>query len=285
MSAFIQSIISEFSTQCSTRENVLVANGNAQPPAMAYHLHVPRIELTVKGVLSMLLPKGTDRVVKCERAVGTITYIPANGWNSPQWESPVICMSIVFWKQDVGFSISNWDGTHFKEVEKFNLQNSSSTVRDRLLELAESMAWAQDKTSETFSHIIYALLNDLLHQVVEGMNADKMPYSLLDEIKSHIDSHYHMDISRESVADAFNISPGYLSRLFSRESDMKFNEYLKLARISRSKTLLINTTMKINEVSEKCGFTDTNYFCKVFRDINDCTPLEYRRKNKGASLS
>jgi YesN/AraC family two-component response regulator len=113
------------------------------------------------------------------------------------------------------------------------------------------------------------------------MNADKMPYSLLDEIKSHIDSHYHMDISRESVADAFNISPGYLSRLFSRESDMKFNEYLKLARISRSKTLLINTTMKINEVSEKCGFTDTNYFCKVFRDINDCTPLEYRRKNKG----
>lgn len=285
MSAFIQSIISEFSTQCSTRESVLVANGNAQPPAMAYHLHVPRIELTVKGVLSMLLPKGTDRVVKCERVVGTITYIPANGWNSPQWESPVICMSIVFWKQDVGFSISNWDGTHFKEVEKFNLQNSSSTVRDRLLELAESMAWAQDKTSETFSHIIYALLNDLLHQVVEGMNADKMPYSLLDEIKSHIDSHYHMDISRESVADAFNISPGYLSRLFSRESDMKFNEYLKLARISRSKTLLINTTMKINEVSEKCGFTDTNYFCKVFRDINDCTPLEYRRKNKGASLS
>ncbi|HHT5349055.1 TPA: helix-turn-helix transcriptional regulator [Raoultella planticola] len=285
MSAFIQSIISEFSTQCSTRESVLVANGNAQPPAMAYHLHVPRIELTVKGVLSMLLPKGTDRVVKCERAVGTITYIPANGWNSPQWESPVICMSIVFWKQDVGFSISNWDGTHFKEVEKFNLQNSSSTVRDRLLELAESMAWAQDKTSETFSHIIYALLNDLLHQVVEGMNADKMPYSLLDEIKSHIDSHYHMDISRESVADAFNISPSYLSRLFSRESDMKFNEYLKLARISRSKTLLINTTMKINEVSEKCGFTDTNYFCKVFRDINDCTPLEYRRKNKGASLS
>ncbi|WP_264757401.1 AraC family transcriptional regulator [Klebsiella quasipneumoniae] len=36
----------------------------------------------------------------------------------------------------------------------------------------------------------------------------------------------------------------------------------------------------MNEVSEKCGFTDTNYFCKVFRDINDCTPLEYRRKIK-----
>lgn len=61
---------------------------------------------------------------------------------------------------------------------------------------------------------------------------------------------------------------------------MKFNEYLKLARISRSKTLLTNTNLKINEVSEKCGFTDTNYFCKVFRDINDCTPLEYRRKIK-----
>lgn len=282
MATFIQSILSEFSAQGSIDKGVMVANGNTQAPAMAYHLHVPRIELTVKGTLRMLLPKGVDRIVKYERPVGTITYIPANSWNSPLWESPVICMSIVFWKQDVGFSISNWDGTQFKEVEKDNLQNSSSTVRDRLLDLAESLAWSQDTTSETFAHLVYALLNDLLYQITDGLNNQRAPFSLLDEIKSHIDSHYHTDISRESVAETFNISPGYLSRLFSKESDVKFNEYLKLARISRSKTLLTNTNLKINEVSEKCGFTDTNYFCKVFRDINDCTPLEYRRKNKGA---
>ncbi|OQR46584.1 AraC family transcriptional regulator [Klebsiella aerogenes] len=282
MATFIQSILSEFSAQGSIDKGVMVANGNMQAPAMAYHLHVPRIELTVKGTLRMLLPKGVDRIVKYERPVGTITYIPANSWNSPLWESPVICMSIVFWKQDVGFSISNWDGTQFKEVEKYNLQNSSSTVRDRLLDLAESLAWSQDTTSETFAHVVYALLNDLLYQITDGLNNQRAPFSLLYEIKSHIDSHYHTDISRESVAETFNISPGYLSRLFSKESDVKFNEYLKLARISRSKTLLTNTNLKINEVSEKCGFTDTNYFCKVFRDINDCTPLEYRRKNKGA---
>ena len=282
MATFIQSILSEFSAQGSIDKGVMVANGNTQAPAMAYHLHVPRIELTVKGTLRMLLPKGVDRIVKYERPVGTITYIPANSWNSPLWESPVICMSIVFWKQDVGFSISNWDGTQFKEVEKYNLQNSSSTVRDRLLDLAESLAWSQDTTSETFAHLVYALLNDLLYQLTAGLNNQRAPFSLRDEIKSHIDSHYHTDISRESVAETFNISPGYLSRLFSKESDVKFNEYLKLARISRSKTLLTNTNLKINEVSEKCGFTDTNYFCKVFRDINDCTPLEYRRKNKGA---
>ena len=282
MATFIQSILSEFSAQGSIDKGVMVANGNTQAPAMVYHLHVPRIELTVKGTLRMLLPKGVDRIVKYERPVGTITYIPANSWNSPLWESPVICMSIVFWKQDVGFSISNWDGTQFKEVEKYNLQNSSSTVRDRLLDLAESLAWSQDTTSETFAHVVYALLNDLLYQITDGLNNQRAPFSLLDEIKSHIDSHYHTDISRESVAETFNISPGYLSRLFSKESDVKFNEYLKLARISRSKTLLTNTNLKINEVSEKCGFTDTNYFCKVFRDINDCTPLEYRRKNKGA---
>ena len=257
MATFIQSILSEFSAQGSIDKGVLVANGNMQAPAMAYHLHVPRIELTVKGALSMLLPKGVDRIVKYERPVGTITYIPANSWNSPLWESPVICMSIVFWKQDVGFSISNWDGTQFKEVEKYNLQNSSSTVRDRLLDLAESLAWSQDTTSETFAHVVYALINDLLYQITDGLNNQRGPFSLLDEIKSYIDSHYHTDISRESVAETFNISPGYLSRLFSKESDVKFNEYLKLARISRSKTLLTNSNMKINEVSEKCGFTDT----------------------------
>lgn len=284
MVTFIQSLLSEFSSQGSINESVLVANGHAPAPVMAYHLHVPRIDMTVKGTLSMLLPKGEDRIVKYERPVGTITYIPANSWNSPQWESPVICMSIVFWKQDVGFSISNWDGIQFKEVEKYNLQNSSSTVRDRLLELAESLAWGQDTTNETFAHVVYALINDLLYQITTSLSNQRDAFSLLDEIKSHIDNHYHIDLNRESVAETFNISPGYLSRLFSKESDVKFNEYLRLARISRSKILLTNTNLKIIEVSERCGFTDTNYFCKVFRDINDCTPLEYRRKNKGVSL-
>lgn len=175
MATFIQSILSEFSAQGSIDKGVMVANGNTQAPAMAYHLHVPRIELTVKGTLRMLLPKGVDRIVKYERPVGTITYIPANSWNSPLWESPVICMSIVFWKQDVGFSISNWDGTQFKEVEKYNLQNSSSTVRDRLLDLAESLAWSQDTTSETFAHLVYALLNDLLYQITDGLNNQRAP--------------------------------------------------------------------------------------------------------------
>lgn len=284
MSVFIQSILSEFSNLCSGADSVLVANGSAQAPTMAYRLHVPRIELTVKGVLNMLLPKGEDKIVKYDRPVGSITYIPANGWNFPQWSAPVISLSVVFWKQDIGFSIINWDGAQFKEVEKFNLQNTSSTVRDRLLELAESMAWAQDKTSETFSHIIYALISDISYQLAEGMKERKEPISLIDEIKRFIDNNYHHEISRESVADVFNISPGYLSRLFSKDSDVKFNEYLKSTRISRSRVLLTNTALKINEVSERCGFTDTNYFCKVFREINDCTPLEYRRRNKGISL-
>ncbi|MCS3432926.1 helix-turn-helix transcriptional regulator [Klebsiella sp. BIGb0407] len=284
MSVFIQSILSEFSSLSTNTGNILVASGNAQAPAMAYHLHVPRIELTVKGTLSMLIPKGVDKIVKYERPVGTITYIPAKGWNSPLWDEPVICMSIVFWKQDIGFSISNWDGTQFTEVEKFNLENTSSTTRDKLIEIAESLAWSQNKTTGTFSHIIYALINDILYQLTEGIHKPQSSVFLIDEVKRYIDTHFHDDISRESVAEVFSISPGYLSRLFSKDSDIKFNEYLKHARISRSRTLLTNTNLKINEVSVKCGFTDTNYFCKVFREINDCTPLEYRRKNKGASV-
>ena len=66
MGTFIQSILSEFSTQGASNDNVLVANGNAQAPAMAYHLHVPRIELTVKGALSMLLPNWGLRIPSVE---------------------------------------------------------------------------------------------------------------------------------------------------------------------------------------------------------------------------
>jgi len=284
MSAFIQSILSEFSSIYANASSVFVANGRAEPPGMAYRLHLPRLELTVKGVMNMLVAKGSDKIIKFEQPVGTMTYIPANGWNLPDWSTPVISLSLVFSRQDIGFSIINWDGHQFKEVEKFALQNASVNIREPILQLTEELAWEQDSTTETFSHLVLALVNNIYDQLNHSPSA-ALNSSLIEDIKRYIDNNFDSGVNRDSVATFFNISPSYLSRLFAKSSDCKFNEYLTQTRIAKSRLLLTNTTLKIREISVKSGFTDNNYFCKVFKEINECTPLEYRKINRNHSFT
>ncbi|EFV38792.1 hypothetical protein HMPREF0864_03699 [Enterobacteriaceae bacterium 9_2_54FAA] len=284
MSAFIQSILSEYSSIYANSSAVFVANGRAEPPGMAYRLPLPRLELTVKGVMTMLVPKGTDKIMRFEQPVGTITYIPANGWNLPDWSTPVISLSLVLSRQDIGFSMINWDGHQFKEVEKFALQHASVNIRDHILQLTEELAWSQDTTSETFSHLVLALANNIYDQLSQT-TSNHINVSLIDDIKCYIDNNFDQSVSRDSVAAFFNISPSYLSRLFTRSSEVKFNEYLTQTRIAKSRLLLINTTLKIREISAKSGFIDNNYFCKVFKLINECTPMEYRKINRNHSLT
>lgn len=283
MSAFIQSILSEFSSIYANASSVFVANGRAEPPGMAYRLHLPRLELTVKGVMTMLVAKGPDKIIRAEQPVGTMTYIPANGWNLPDWSTPVISLSLVFSRQDIGFSIINWDGHQFKEVEKFALQNASVNIREPILQLTEELAWSQDTTSETFSHLVMALVNNIYDQLGSSPGVGDTA-SLIDDIKRYIDNNFDGSVNRDSVAAFFNISPSYLSRLFAKTSESKFNEYLTQTRIAKSRLLLSNTTLKIREVAAKSGFTDNNYFCKVFKEMNECTPLEYRKINRNPSF-
>ena len=43
--------------------------------------------------------------------------------------------------------------------------------------------------------------------------------------------------------------------------------------------------MKIGEIGADCGFSDTSYFTKTFREIKHCTPREYRQKFAGREQS
>lgn len=85
-------------------------------------------------------------------------------------------------------------------------------------------------------------------------------------------------MTRESVAQAFYISPNYLSHLFQKTGAIGFNEYLNHTRLEHAKTLLKGYDLKVKEVAHRCGFVDSNYFCRLFRKNTERSPSEYRRQ-------
>ena len=50
-------------------------------------------------------------------------------------------------------------------------------------------------------------------------------------------------------------------------------------RIEKAAGLLLSTEKKAGEIATACGFSDISYFTRRFREINGCTPLEYRKEN------
>lgn len=85
------------------------------------------------------------------------------------------------------------------------------------------------------------------------------------------------DIRLADVCRAVNVSKFYLCRSFKEHTGMTVMEYILNTRIVLAKNELKKTSLSIMEISARCGFSSTSYFCRVFREKEGCTPLQYRR--------
>jgi len=97
-------------------------------------------------------------------------------------------------------------------------------------------------------------------------------------VMNFIIKNYSDPISIAFIAEQVNLSPNYLCLLFKKETGKTMNEYIEQIRIEKSKELLENGTMKINEIAKRVGYNNPNYFTAVFRKITGMYPSEYRKK-------
>ena len=107
--------------------------------------------------------------------------------------------------------------------------------------------------------------------------AEKLGHpKLIQQTKFFLSQNYASDISLEQTAQHFGISPSYLSRLFQREFGVSFSSYLTSLRLENALSLLNHTSLQLAEIAYRCGFKDSSYFIKVFRQHYGTTPGNYR---------
>lgn len=107
-------------------------------------------------------------------------------------------------------------------------------------------------------------------------------HSALVLAQDFIKEHFVRDLSVEEIAAGAGISASLLYRLFRAEG-MTPVEYLRRVRIERAKRYLLEEpSMLVSEVAARCGFAESAYFCKVFRDAEGLTPKAYRIAFLGA---
>ncbi len=89
-------------------------------------------------------------------------------------------------------------------------------------------------------------------------------------------------LSLESAADHLGISSGYLSRIFKAVTGNNFGDYIILHKVNEAKKLLVSTKLTVAQISEAVGYSQCNYFIKVFKYVTGTTPGRYRRINQQA---
>ena len=97
-----------------------------------------------------------------------------------------------------------------------------------------------------------------------------------EDIRTYIGKNYRNDISMQSAAQVMGYSEAYFCKLFKQCFHVNFSAYLNAYRVARARELLSNTRLNIREVSVACGYSDSNYFSRVFKRITGMTPSEYR---------
>ena len=101
--------------------------------------------------------------------------------------------------------------------------------------------------------------------------------SAVRDCLNYIDFRYMEPLSLDGLAARFVINKNYLSTRFHKEVGMTVTDYINQTRIRRSKELLGQASLSMQQIAEQCGFSDANYFTRIFKKINGISPNEYRK--------
>lgn len=108
----------------------------------------------------------------------------------------------------------------------------------------------------------------------------KKSSGLTDRAKNYLEQNFEKQITLEAAARQLGVSQSHLSREFVKHTGEKPIQYLTKLRIERAVYLLNSTDLKLDEISSRCGFSDSNYFGKTFKKYMNISPAEFRRQSK-----
>ena len=101
---------------------------------------------------------------------------------------------------------------------------------------------------------------------------------LPEMISAYIDEHLNSDLTLDSLALRYGVSPRHLNRIFSRHFGIPLGQYLIRQRLKLCAHQLLNTDKQIKEIASDCGFKHQGYFIRQFFKHFSYLPSEYRQR-------
>ena len=108
----------------------------------------------------------------------------------------------------------------------------------------------------------------------------------MERCRDYIRKHYRDKIYLEDIAQALDLSPSYLSRLFRKETGICIQDAINEERVYRASNLLRYSDLSLTQIAHYVGFPSQSYMGKIFKQRKNMTPMAYREtfRRQGAEV-
>ncbi len=126
--------------------------------------------------------------------------------------------------------------------------------------------------------LLELLLLHLLHKEADLPKKNEVIPQRLQQASDYIVEHFKEKISAGDVASFCKCSESYLNALFNRYYGKSVSRYMTELRLSLARKLLLHSPLSTKEICDACGYSRSNYFCRVFKREHKCSPKVFRMK-------
>lgn len=135
-----------------------------------------------------------------------------------------------------------------------------------------------------YSHILQMLVM-LHHDSTASLESSREPAAdagvafsaeMAESVLGYINLNFAADLTLESVASYVGYSKCYFARVFKQYTGVTFRQYLCKVRMNHARKLLLHSNESIGSVAAKSGFRSIATFNRLFMEMNNCSPTQYR---------
>lgn len=126
------------------------------------------------------------------------------------------------------------------------------------------------------TRLILQMLIELTSAVSEHLQNTRGMSEPIKKVIEYITLNYTQDISISDLTELSHMSASYLSKIFKAETKQTITQYIASYRCRQAAEMLKGTTLPISDISIYVGYSDNNYFVKVFKKFYGVTPSAYR---------
>ena len=105
---------------------------------------------------------------------------------------------------------------------------------------------------------------------------------MVEKIKEYIEKNYGDTLSVSWLADKYGLNVSYLSTLFKERTGINLVSYIEGIRMEKAKELLRGRQWSVTDIAIHTGYTNSNYFSKVFKKYTGLSPREFRDAERKA---
>lgn len=121
-------------------------------------------------------------------------------------------------------------------------------------------------------------LNEMFIYINRDINSNnKTSITNFEYIINNIDEKFTQKHLLPEYAKQLNISYDYFRHKFKEITGYSPQDYIINKRLEMACDLLVSTNLSCTEISDKCGFSDSAQFSKMFKEKYNLSPLQYRK--------